>query len=157
EKKPNARYASALELADDLHRFLDGQPILARPTPFWERGRKWIVRHPAWSTTIGVSTIALIGTLALMTRYNIQLAHEKTIAERNLGLARGMIAGTVEFLANDTPQAQDGVLDQDRRKLIERCLAFHEKYMRENENRADLWYEMADTTKAIADLSLLLG
>ncbi len=41
QKEPRRRYATASELADDLRRFLDRQPILARPTPVWERAWKW--------------------------------------------------------------------------------------------------------------------
>ena len=47
EKDPARRFASAVELADDLRRFVDGDPILARPTPAWERAWKWGKRRPA--------------------------------------------------------------------------------------------------------------
>ncbi|OWK40868.1 WD40 repeat domain-containing serine/threonine protein kinase [Fimbriiglobus ruber] len=47
QKDPGRRYASAEHLADDLRRFLDHKPILARPTPAWERVWKAAKRHPA--------------------------------------------------------------------------------------------------------------
>jgi serine/threonine protein kinase len=48
-KEAPRRYASALELAEDLRRFLAGEPIRARPTPGWERAVKWVKRRPAWA------------------------------------------------------------------------------------------------------------
>jgi WD40 repeat protein len=59
-KEPAKRYGSAAELADDLHRFLGGKPILARPTPWWERTWKWVRRHPAAAGLIAVSSIAAV-------------------------------------------------------------------------------------------------
>ncbi len=47
EKEPTRRYASALELADDLHRFQDWQPIRARRVGRIERGVRWLRRRPA--------------------------------------------------------------------------------------------------------------
>jgi len=49
EKSPHRRYSSAESLADDLHRYLDGEPITARRVSIVGRGFKWVRRHPAWT------------------------------------------------------------------------------------------------------------
>jgi eukaryotic-like serine/threonine-protein kinase len=46
EKDPQRRYGSAAELADDLQRFLDNKPIVARPVTRLERLKKWCKRNP---------------------------------------------------------------------------------------------------------------
>jgi hypothetical protein len=47
EKDPTRRYTSASALADDLERWLDGQPVTARPVGSVERLIKWVRRRPA--------------------------------------------------------------------------------------------------------------
>ena len=47
EKDPKCRYSSALALAEDLERWLKHEPIQARHTGVFTRGRKWVRRNPA--------------------------------------------------------------------------------------------------------------
>jgi WD40 repeat protein len=61
-KDPTRRYASADELASDLHRFLGSEPIAARPAGLAERAAKWARRRPAVATLLGaVVAVALTG------------------------------------------------------------------------------------------------
>src|SRR5262249_38728378 len=57
-KEPHRRYASAADLADDLERYRDGRPILARRTPLRERGVKWARRHPTTATLAALGRAA---------------------------------------------------------------------------------------------------
>src|SRR5437773_271192 len=57
EKDPSRRYSSALALAEDLERWLKHEPIRARRTGIFARGRKWVRRNP---------TIAIMAALVLI-------------------------------------------------------------------------------------------
>jgi tetratricopeptide (TPR) repeat protein len=60
DKSPSQRYPSAEALADDLHRFLAGEPIQARRVSVWVRGRKWARRNPTGAALLGVSLVAVL-------------------------------------------------------------------------------------------------
>ena len=58
EKDPKRRYPSALDLAEDLERWLKYEPIVARHTGILARGRKWVQRNPT-SALLATSLLAL--------------------------------------------------------------------------------------------------
>jgi TolB-like protein/Tfp pilus assembly protein PilF len=61
EKDPKHRYSSALALAEDLERWLKHEPIHARHTGVFARGRKWVRRNPT-SAALMASLVALAAT-----------------------------------------------------------------------------------------------
>src|SRR5437879_6328681 len=58
EKDPKRRYSSALALAEDLERWLKHEPIQARRTGIFARGKKWVQRNPN-SALLTASLVAL--------------------------------------------------------------------------------------------------
>lgn len=59
EKQPQDRYRAAASLADDLDRYVRGEPISARPVPSWERAWRWSRRNPS-SASLLVAVVALL-------------------------------------------------------------------------------------------------
>lgn len=60
QKQPSARYPSAADLAADLRRYLDGQPVHARPLSASVRLARWCRRRPAVTALIGTTGLLLI-------------------------------------------------------------------------------------------------
>jgi len=84
QKEPKKRYASALALAGDLHRYLANEPIMARPGGTWERMFKWAKRRPAVAALLAVVvlvTTAGFGGLAIAWR-EAETARDQAVAER---------------------------------------------------------------------------
>jgi len=60
EKDPRRRYVSAVALAEDLRRFLDHEPIRARPVGAVERVVKWARRRPTQAWLAATALLALL-------------------------------------------------------------------------------------------------
>jgi serine/threonine protein kinase/WD40 repeat protein len=73
EKEPNRRYAGAQALADDLQRFLDDRPIVARPPRWFERLGKWRRRRPAVAALLSTLLLALVALFSFGTWWTVSL------------------------------------------------------------------------------------
>src|SRR5207244_2906783 len=80
-KDPTRRYANAKELAEDLARFRQGEPIKARPIGRRERVMRWVRKRPAVAALMAVSALAAVALLVVGWTYNLHL-------QAALGVAR---------------------------------------------------------------------
>jgi WD40 repeat protein/tRNA A-37 threonylcarbamoyl transferase component Bud32 len=83
EKEAGRRYASAIELAADLDRFLQDEPIKARPARLAEKGWRWCRRNLALASTLGMVgvLITVVGIGSPIGLYRID--RERQRAEKN--------------------------------------------------------------------------
>jgi tRNA A-37 threonylcarbamoyl transferase component Bud32 len=111
-KEPARRYDSAGALTADLGRFLEGQPILARPTGAGERLLKWARRRPATAALLFVSALALAVVFGMVVWFNRELRAEleRTEAAATLRLAE-RIDSDLRQLAR-TPEMMAATLEQ---------------------------------------------
>jgi tRNA A-37 threonylcarbamoyl transferase component Bud32 len=83
-REPGRRYPTAQALADDLRRWLKGEPILARPVGQLERVVKWARRRPTAAALLGTSCLALLSLLVGTLWHNAQLRQANQTAEDRL-------------------------------------------------------------------------
>lgn len=66
QKEPPRRFLSALAVADDLGRYLAGEPIRARPVGLVERTVKWARKRPAAAALAAMVILALVAGAAAL-------------------------------------------------------------------------------------------
>jgi tRNA A-37 threonylcarbamoyl transferase component Bud32 len=81
EKEPAKRYPSAEALADDLERWLRGEPILARPVGSLGRLMRWGRRSPVVAALMGAVTVSLLAGTSIATYFAVQ-AERRASAEQ---------------------------------------------------------------------------
>ncbi|WP_437692864.1 protein kinase domain-containing protein [Sorangium sp. So ce176] len=84
EKEPGARYESARALGEDLQRFLDGDPVLARRASLARRLARQARRHRAAVAGAAALVVAALVVVGLFVRSRRAAAEQATLA-RELG------------------------------------------------------------------------
>jgi tetratricopeptide (TPR) repeat protein len=114
EKEPNHRYASALALAEDLDRWLDGMPIQARPVGRITKLAMWCKRNKALAALAALLLLALVGGIAGVTWKWREADYEraKTEAVNDL-LTQGL-------LAHASPEVDLQAKNKTVRELLDR-------------------------------------
>jgi WD40 repeat protein len=124
QKDPARRYGSAEALAEDLQRWLAGEPIHARPVGTAERIVKWVKRRPAAAGLIGVSAAAAIALVTVIVGYSLTLQHKNTnlaetirqrdVSNQELASTNETLAQKKEELLGTNGQLQDALVNLGR-------------------------------------------
>ena len=143
DSDPTRRYLTAECFAEDLNRFLRGEPILVRPLSTRQRLQRWCGRHRLAATLAGViAALLLLGTLGgvlgvlslrLLTRIRFRPTIVWRCAVRESDAAFALSQDTLQTIVGrvhedlyDVPQATKLVVQtgQDAAGLHRRLLAF---------------------------------
>jgi tetratricopeptide (TPR) repeat protein len=139
-REPSRRYRSAVELAEDLERYLEGRPVSARPVSSATRLAKWARRRPALATAALLSILLVVGGTVGISYHAVRLG----LALENVTVEQGRTRKALENVTVEqgrTRQALDvanrararsrkaleSLSDDVVRSMIERNRAFDEK------------------------------
>jgi eukaryotic-like serine/threonine-protein kinase len=112
EKEQDKRYRTAQLLADDLARFLDGRPVLARPLSSAARTVRWCRRNPSLAALGSMLILVMIFGLVAYQRFleDRQQQMSESLDLQNLTRAEGFVDS---LLNADTLQVPD-IIDELR-------------------------------------------
>ena len=138
QKVPTRRYGSAGELGDDLRRFLDGEPIRARPVGAPERLWKWAKRRPATASLIAAGVVSASLFVAGLLWHQGALRREVARANANKALmltnfrkAHAMLDDIFTKLELDTFRVEDKRAQWLRREVASSTLFYYHDVLRD--------------------------
>ena len=146
-KAPEHRYATASQFADDLQRFLDNKPTLARRPTLADRAAKWARRHrPLVGTALGVLLMALVGlavSTILITREKSRTEAAFKTAQAHLRQARDIID---RFGLNYTERlSQLPGTEELRRDVLQDTLTYYQHFIMQSAEDPSLRGDLAVT------------
>ena len=116
QKEPARRYASAGELADDLARFQNGEPILARPISKPERAWRWCRRNPRIAALSAAVFLLLATASVAMGKLAVDASREQQASEETRKLAEQRLEQATQAISTgDHRRAADLLRGRDLR------------------------------------------
>jgi serine/threonine protein kinase len=166
-KEPAERYATAQELADDLQRFLEDQPIRARRPSLVEKGRKWARRHKSMVASAVAALVLSVSFATVLTlqaydreRQKAEEADEQRIrAEESFRQAREAVDAFAQ-IAEEEPASNPGA-QALRRRLLEAALTYYQAFLDQHRDepsiQADLESSRSKVQAILGELATLMG
>jgi serine/threonine-protein kinase len=146
--RPENRYESARQLADDIEHWLADEPISAQPDTRTQLVARRIRRHRSLALAIAIALllITLVSTVAtLLVNYQRQLADTaKGQAETGFREARGAVDDLFTKVSDTTLLNQPGAQEL-RKQLLEKTLVYYKRFIDERADDPTLQDELGVT------------
>jgi tetratricopeptide (TPR) repeat protein len=137
KKSPDRRYATAADLANDSGRWLNGEPVQARPVRGWERAWKWSKRRPVLSgLTAALAVVLTAGTISSWL-LAAKAEREATAAKRRLRQARQAVDDYL-IRVTDDDQLKHPRLEPLRLALLQDGLRHYHEFLDDGAGDLDL-------------------
>ena len=135
EKESSKRYGSCQELADDLQRYLDGVPIVARPVSALERAWRWARRNRALAALMATAAILALCTLGAIAIGYRQTTQALAVSQSRLDKALQVVDDLFTQVSEDELLDQPG-LQKLRTTLLQKALSHYEYFLAESKKQA---------------------
>lgn len=163
EKQPDRRYESARELADDLERWLAGEPIQARPISRAERVWRWCCRNRVIAAALVVVWLAFFLSAAVLAFASVVTLHAKNRAEVAQQSADARFVQARQAVDEMyTEIAERWLANQPRlkpleRRFLERAARAYQGFLRERSSDPQIAIETAKAHRRLGEIQTLLG
>jgi serine/threonine protein kinase len=155
-KEPSERYATAQEMADDLQRFLENRPILARRPTTTERLRKWARRHP--SVVVACAAVCLLLSASALVSAVLILGEQRKAeeayrrerqradeAEAEFRLARRSVDEL--FRVSEEELARNPGAEALRQRLLTSVLSYYQEFIERRRGDPRAQEELREASK----------
>lgn len=154
-KEPTRRYATALQLSEDLRRHLEGRTVSARRDTPWYRTRKFVARHRAGVAASLLAALAILGALGVAVERARAARRSETVARRRFEDVRGL-ASSLLFELNDEMEKVSGST-KARQLLVTRALEYLDRLSRDAAGEGQLTRDLAAAYLRVGDIQGGLG
>jgi tetratricopeptide (TPR) repeat protein len=147
-KEPERRYESVGALAEDLKRYLEGRPVVARKDTLGYRTARFIGRHKTGTAVAAGGALALCAAMAAAVYQARVATRERAAAEGRLREVRELTNAFV-FEVHDAIAGLPGSTPA-RRLVVERALEYLERISRVKTNDPALRRDLAAAYERVA-------
>lgn len=155
-REPGLRYQSAAELADDLRRWLQGEPVQARRVGVVGRTARWCRRRPAVATLLTGLLVSLVTGISGIAWQWQRAETARRASEADLADALESVERVLGHLGSDTladiPQAK-----QLRADVLNDALEFFERFRKRNPDDPRIAMQVARSHVQVARIRGALG